>query len=495
MDNRSTSLRVINKKSDNRLVRDISESLGKLPPAAVDLEQAVLGALMLETRSLNDVVGFLRPEHFYTEQHKEIYTAIQSLYAAGDPIDMRIVVQELRRMGKIELVGGAFYIAELTSKVSSSANIEHHVRILQEQYLKREFIQLASSLHHKAYDDTVDVFEMIDWATQGIQNTMDKNLGGQQDKHVKEIAVKAVLDLQARMGGTFTGIHSGFESLDRILNGHKPGDLVILAARPGMGKTSFMFQEATQMAERGLPVGFFSLEMPSIQLVGRAACSEAEVDNDKFQKGILDEYEFKAVMEAFGKISNLPLFIDDTAMLNILDLRARAHRWKMKHGIKAIFVDFIQLVKVLNEGGMNRDQEIGVVTRTLKAIAKELELPVIAISSLSRAAETRGGDKRPQLSDLRESGNIESDADVVIFIYRPEYYKITQDEHGFSTHGLAELIVAKHRNGSLDTAKIKFVGKHTKFKPWYDENIKVDYVARQKSTLPPERDPNSDTPF
>lgn len=492
---RNTSLRVSN-TSGNRLVRDIAESLGKLPPSATDLEEAILGAIMLGSNALNDVAGMLRPDHFYTEQHQEIYQAIQDIYALGDPIDMRTVVARLRKNGKLELIGGAYYIAQLTEKVSSAANIEYHVRLIQEFYLKRQFIQLFSEGHQKAYDDTADVFEMINWTNQQIQNLLDKDISGQSERPIKDIAFQALQEMQGRMSGVFTGLMTGFAAIDEILHGMQRGNLHILGARPSMGKSILAAQIGMNLAKAGTPVGIFSLEMPDIQIIDRMACAEAEIDNDKIATGKLTEFELQHYTNALGNLSKLPIYIDDAGMLNILELRARARRFVMKYGVQLIIIDYIQLIKAISEQkGLNRDQEMGIITRTLKAIAKELNVPVLAISALSRDVEKRGGDKRPQLHDVRESGNIESDADVVMFLYRPEYYRITQDEHGDSTHGLCEVIVSKHRNGSIGTAKLKFIGRFTKFKEWLHVPA-VDYVAQQKNPLPPERDePDTHSPF
>lgn len=489
-----------NNNRSNRLVRDIAESLGKLPPKAEDLEEAVLGSLLLEKYALTEVIGYLRPAHFYSEAHKEIYQAIQDLYAASDPVDMRTVVAQLRKVGKLEIVGGAYYIAELTSKVSSAANIEYHARVIQEHHLKRELIQIASTVHQDAYEDTTDVFELIDWINNEMQRAQDSNLSGQVEKHIKEVSMEALKNMEGIMSGHFTGINSGYDAVDRILNGHQPGDLIIVGGRPGMAKSIYVFQALIQIAKRGIPVGLFSLEMPAIQLINRAACAEAELDNDRVAKGLLTPEEFNRYMAALSILMALPIYIDDSAMLNNLELRARARRWKMKHGVQVIAADYIQLIKGISEQkNINRDQEMGIISRTLKATAKELGLPFIAISSLGRDVEKRGGAKRPQLSDLRESGNLESDADVVIFLYRPEYYKIAEDEDGMPTHGKAEVIIAKHRNGATDTAILKFQGKFTKFSPWIDVNRAPDYSG-VKNPGTPEReahhpDASLETPF
>jgi replicative DNA helicase len=468
MEQRSTSLRAGSATSGagNRsklLARDISESLGKLPPQAPDLEEAVLGALMLEKNALTAVVEFLRPDHFYSEQHKEIYTAIINLFSSSEPVDMRTVVAQLRKNGKIEVVGGAYYIAELTSKVSSAANIEYHARIIIEMAIKRDLIQIASQIHHDAYEDTTDVFELLDKTEQSIFQISDANLRKNYDS-MKSLMFMAIQELQEKKNHKdgLTGVPSGFSRLDRVTSGWQKSDLVIIAARPGMGKTAFIVSALRNAAiDFNIPVAIFSLEMASLQLVNRLISAEAELESEKIKKGNLAEFEWQQLVHKTNRLSGAPIFIDDTPALSILELRAKCRRLKAEHNIQMVVIDYLQLMK--GEAGGNREQEIASISRALKGIAKELNIPVIALSQLSRGVETRGGDKRPQLSDLRESGSIEQDADIVMFLYRPEYYKITVDEEGIPTQGLAEVIIAKHRNGSLENVKLKFIGKYTKF--------------------------------
>ena len=467
-----------------------SDDLGKLPPQATDLEEVILGALMIEHNAIIDVAGFLRPEHFYLEPHFEIYKAIQLLFASGGKIDMRTVVQGLRESGKLEIVGGAYYIAQITAKVSSAANIEYHARILVEYAMKRSLIHLASGMQQDAYDDTIDVFEQIEKSNLLLQEILDGAIAAKSDRTMQEIATKVVMEIQARQSGHHSGLDSGYEALDSLLNGFQPTDLIISAARPGMGKSAMAVQAGKQIAERGIPVGVVSLEMSSLQIVERLITAECEIMADIIKKGKMNETEFERFMDAAGRVSSLPMHIDDTPFMSILELRARAMRMKTKHKIQILIVDYLQLIKGSGKQGQNRDQEIGEITRTLKGIAKELEIPVLALSQLSRGLETRGGTKRPQLSDLRESGNIEQDADIVMFLYRPEYYKITVDEDGYPTQGLCEVIVAKHRAGAIDTIKLKFVGKFTKFMPWemQQRQDQAEYMnTRSKSPLPSER--------
>jgi replicative DNA helicase len=467
MEQRSTSLRASSQGgAGNRakvLVRDISESLGKLPPQAPDLEEAVLGALMLEKNALTAVIEFLRPEHFYSEAHKLIYEAIIDLFKNSEPVDMRTVVAQLRKNGKLELVDGAYKIAELTSKVSSAANIEYHARIIIEMAIKRSLIEIASQIHHDAYEDTTDVFELLDKTEQGIFQISDTNLRKNYDT-MKSLMFQAIQELQEKKNHKdgLTGIPTGFSKLDRVTSGWQKSDLVIIAARPGMGKTAFIVSALRNAAvDFNYPVAIFSLEMSSLQLVNRLISAEAELESEKIKKGNLAEFEWAQLVHKTNRLSSAPIFIDDTPALSILELRAKCRRLKAEHNIQMVVVDYLQLMK--GEAGGNREQEIASISRALKGVAKELGIPVIALSQLSRGVETRGGDKRPQLSDLRESGSIEQDADIVMFLYRPEYYKITVDEDGLPTQGLAEVIIAKHRNGSLENVKLKFIGKYTKF--------------------------------
>lgn len=458
---RSTSLRF--SKSNKLIPRDISESLGKLPPQALDLEEAVLGALMLEKNALNAVVEFLKPEHFYDDRHKDIYTAIIDLFKATEPVDMRTVVNQLRKNGKIEQVGGAYYIAELTAKVSSAANIEYHSRVIMEMAIKRTLIEVASQIHHDAYEDTTDVFELLDKTEQAVFQISDSNLRKNYD-NMRNLMARAIQELQLLKDHKdgLTGVPSGFTALDRITSGWQRSDLVIIAARPGMGKTAFVVSALRNAAvDFKFPVAIFSLEMASVQLVNRMISAEAELDSEKIKKGTLAEHEWAQLVHKTSRLSSAPIFIDDTPALSVLELRAKCRRLKAEHNVQLVVIDYLQLMR--GDQGGNREQEIASISRALKGIAKELNVPVLALSQLSRGVETRGGDKRPQLSDLRESGSIEQDADIVMFLYRPEYYKITVDEEGMPTQGIGEVIVAKHRNGGTGTAKLKFIGKYTKF--------------------------------
>ncbi|MDH5598738.1 MAG: replicative DNA helicase [Cyclobacteriaceae bacterium] len=456
----------IEHKSGKFKARDISESLGKLPPQALELEQAVLGALMLEKEALTEVIDILKRESFYSEPHKEIYQAIVDLFNNAEPVDMRTVVARLRKNGKLEVAGGAYYIAELTSRVSSAANIEYHARIVTEMSIKRELIRVASEIHHMAYEDSTDVFELLDKTEQSLFEISESNIKKNYD-NMRTLMGQAIKELEQRKNhkDSLTGVPSGFSSLDRVTSGWQNSDFVIIAARPGMGKTAFVVSALRNAAVNfNHAVAIFSLEMSSVQLVNRLISAEAELESEKIKKGTLADHEWHQLVDKTRKLAESPIFIDDTPAISILELRAKCRRLKAQNDVRLIVIDYLQLMSGDSSGGGgNREQEIASISRALKGIAKELNVPVIALSQLSRAVETRGGEKRPQLSDLRESGSIEQDADIVMFLYRPEYYGLTEDSNGMPTAGMAEVIVAKHRNGSLETVPLKFIGKFTKF--------------------------------
>jgi len=442
------------------------ETQGKMPPQAIELEQSILGALMLEKDALTDVIDILKTSSFYEVAHQEIYAAILQLFNNSAPVDIRTVVNQLRKNGKLEAVGGAYYVTSLTARVSSAANIEFHTRAVLEYAIKRQLIQVATSIHKHAYDDTADVFMLLDHAEQALFEITDNNIR-KNYTDMRSILSEAFKELEAKRNHQdgLTGIASGFIALDRVTAGWQKSDLVIVAARPGMGKTAFMLSILRNAAvDHGHPVAIFSLEMASLQLVNRLIAAEAELESEKIKKGTLAEHEWQQLMHKTAKLSQAPIFIDDTPALSIFELRTKCRRLKAKHDVQLIVIDYLQLMTGdSNKNSNNREQEIATISRALKSLAKELNVPIIAASQLSRAVETRGGNKRPILSDLRESGAIEQDADMVLFLYRPEYYGITEDEMGNPTQGITEVIIAKHRNGSLDTVALKFIGKYTKF--------------------------------
>lgn len=464
--NKAEALRV-NPRTRKAGIQELSNQLGKLPPQAVEIEEVVLGALMLERDALSTVIDILKPASFYRDAHKLIYEAIVDLFNNTEPVDIKTVVHQLRKTGNLEVVGGAYYIAGLTTKVNSAANIEYHARIISEQSIKRELIKISTELQQDAYEDTIDVFKLLDKAEQSLFDVSESHIRKNYDKMSSLLnqAIQEIEDRKNKEDG-LTGVPTGFTALDRVTSGWQPSDLVIIAARPGMGKTAFVVSAIRNAAiDFNKPAAIFSLEMSSVQLVNRLVSAEAELESEKLKRGDMAEHEWQQLLHKTKELAEAPIFIDDTPGLSILELRAKARRLVAQHGVSLIVIDYLQLMtgdSSKNAGG-NREQEIASISRALKGIAKELNVPVIALSQLSRAVETRGGDKRPQLSDLRESGSIEQDADMVMFLYRPEYYGITQSEDGMPLQGTGEVIIAKHRNGRLENVQLKFIGKFTKF--------------------------------
>ena len=445
-----------------------ASGMGRIPPQAIDLEEAVLGALMLEKDALSTVIDILKPEVFYQESHKKIFEAISILFQKSKPVDILTVTSELRNLGTLEMVGGAYYITNLTNRVASAANIEYHARIISQKYIQRELIRISSEIIQNAYEDTTDIFDLLDHAEKNLFDIAQNNLRRdtqKMDEIIKQ-SLATLEELRTKTDG-LTGVPSGFTDLDRITGGWQKSDLVIIAARPAMGKTAFVLTCARNAAvDFQKPVVVFSLEMSSVQLVNRLISGETEIEQEKIRKGNLAEWEWQQLHSKIGRLTEAPLLIDDTPALNIFEFRAKCRRLKSQYDIQMVIVDYLQLMHGKGDGGGgNREQEIGSISRALKSVAKELNVPVLALSQLSRAVENRPGQngKRPLLSDLRESGSIEQDADMVLFLYRPEYYGITEDEQGRSQAGIGEVIIAKHRNGETGIVPLRFIGKYVKF--------------------------------
>jgi replicative DNA helicase len=421
---------------------------------------------MLDKDAISVVLDILRSESFYQEQHQLIFKAMIRLFEKSQPIDLLTVTEALRKSADLDAIGGPYYLVELTNRVASAANIEYHARIIAEKHIMREMIKISTGVLRDAYEETTDVFDLLDITEQGLYNITQQHLKGNVENmgSLTSQLVKQLEDLRNRTDG-LTGVPSGFTELDRLTSGWQHSDLIVVAARPGMGKTSFVLSLARNAAvDFGKPVAVFSLEMSSIQLVQRLVAMEGEVSSTKLRNGKLEVYEWQQLNAAIEKMSDAPIFIDDTPGINIFELRAKCRRLKKQHNIELVIIDYLQLMSgsLENQKG-NREQEISNISRALKSMAKELSMPVIVLSQLNRQVETRGGSKRPQLSDLRESGAIEQDADIVSFIYRPEYYQILEDENGHSLKGIAEIIVAKHRNGALHTVRLKFKNDFAKF--------------------------------
>jgi len=453
--------------STSNQARNAAMEYGKVPPQAVDLEEAILGAMMLEQQAVNKVIDILKIDMFYKEAHQYIFKAIFKLFEESEPVDILTVNQRLTKNGELELAGGSYYIMQLTNRVASGANAEFHARIIQQKYIQRELIRISSDIIKDAFEETTDVLELLDKAERNLFTIAENNLR-KSAMNMADVVKEAIHNIEeaAKQEGNISGIATGFHHLDNLTSGWQPADLIILAARPGMGKTAFVLSLARNVAvDYKKSVALFSLEMSSVQLVTRLISSEAGISADKLKKGNLTDTEWSDLNKSIGALNDAKIFIDDTPALSIFELRAKSRRLKSKENIQMIVIDYLQLMTAnVDKGGGNREQEISTISRGLKALAKELELPIVTLSQLNRSVETRGGDKKPQLSDLRESGAIEQDADMVCFLYRPGYYNITESPDGEAfPEGYTELIVAKHRNGALDDIKLTFIGQFAKF--------------------------------
>ncbi len=483
-----------------------SQALNKLQPQARDLEEAVLGALMLEKHAAEKVASYLKKEAFYLDSHQMIYESILQLFMEGNPVDILTVTEQLRKNGNLDTVGGAFYITSLTNRVSSAANIEYHAHIVIQKSIQRQLISVAGIIGEKAFEETADAFELLDESEKKLFEIKNDSMTKNYDT-VTDLIAKAIKDIEESKADKdgLSGIATGFTELDRMTSGWQKSDLIILAARPGMGKTAFVLSIARNAAVIDHKnIALFSLEMSSIQLVKRLISSEAELSSEKIRSGKLEEHEWQQLHTKISTIEDAGIFIDDTPALSVLELKAKARRLKRQRNIDMIIIDYLQLMRA-DDGNSkkmtgNREQEISYISRSLKSLAKELDIPIIALAQLSRAVEQRQ-DKRPMLSDLRESGSIEQDADLVTFIYRPEYYGITQDEEGNDNEGLTELIIRKHRNGSPGTVNLKFVRHFGKFTDWGYSNYgnetfddsSVTYESKMNDMSP--FNPSDDEPF
>lgn len=436
---------------------------GKIPPQNLELEEAVLGGMLVDKRGVDEVIDILSDEAFYVPAHQKIYAAIDKLFKESKPIDMLTVREQLLKDGALKEIGGAAYLVYLTEKVSSSAHIEYYARILMQKYIQRRLIKMSNEVIEEAYNDETDAMNLLDSAEEKLFSISQGNITRTSESAfdlVKQ-AIKKIEELRNRKE-EFSGIPSGFTKVDELTAGWQPTDLIIVAARPAMGKTAFTLSMARNIAvDSKIPVAFFSLEMSSIQLITRLISSETGISSDKLRTGKLTEEDFERLTYKTQTLLEAPLYIDDTPSLSIFDLRAKARKMVTQHKVEIIFIDYLQLMtaNASGKGVGNREQEISTISRNLKALAKELNLPIIALSQLSRNVESRVGHKRPQLSDLRESGAIEQDADIVTFLYRPEYYKLDtwDDTEQSSTANQAEFIVAKHRNGGLDNIRLQFI--------------------------------------
>lgn len=467
MDNEKITAQKSLIKQTFNTVESAMGTTGKLTPQALEFEAAVLGAILINSDAIGLIIDFLKPQMFYKEANAQIYQAIFQLFQKNEPIDMLSVTNFLRKNKQLEFVGGPTYIASLTNRVASSANIEFHARIIMEKYILRSTIQTCNEIIKDAYDDSKDVLDLLDKAETNLFDIIQNNFK-RDSKELSDVVMKALEDLQKlkNSGDTFHGVPTGIRAIDEKTGGWQPSDLIIMAARPGMGKTSFVLSIARNATiDHDKPVAFFSLEMSASQIVHRLFSMESGISSDKISQGKLTDEEWIQLSNRIGNLRSPNLIIDDTPALSIFDLRAKCRRLKHQKDIQLIIVDYLQLMQA-GEGDKskgNREQEISYISRSLKALAKDLNIPVIALSQLSRAVETRSTGKRPQLSDLRESGSIEQDADMVLFIYRPEYYHIDTFEDDTPSQGLAEIIFAKNRHGSLGDIRVRFQSQLTKF--------------------------------
>lgn len=494
--------------------------LGKLPPQATDLEEAILGALMLEKDSLFQINDFLEIEHFYRDNHQKVFSAIKNLFQKGEPTDILKVTAQLRQQGELEMIGGAYYITELTNRVASAANIEYHARIVYQKFLQRDLIRICSDVINSAYEDTTDVLELIEHNQMALMRLSNFQTS-QQSERIDTMIDAGLRELEKPVVAGLTGVGTGFSCLNDFTAGWQKGEVTILAARPAMGKTALAIQLARNAAVLyDVPTAVFSLEMTKSQLTKRMISNETEVFLNKINKKTLDEYDKQSLSGKLYALRNAPLHVDDTPALTTVAFRTKCIRLKKLFNIQFIVVDYLQLMRGVSAEGKNkgnREQEIGEITRCLKSVAKELDVPVLALSQLSRATESRpGASKRPMLQDLRESGNIEQDADNVLFLFRPEYYGLTADSDGNSTESLAELIWAKHRMGEIGTLYLKFRGAVMRFENWVaaatspynqpqlsaEEQLKVvkpDTIFRQAGLGFPEHNtnqlPDDEIPF
>ena len=487
--------------------------MGRLQPQARELEEAVLGALMLEKDAYSIVSEILKPESFYEKAHEKIYAAIVDLAISQRPVDMLTVTEQLKKRGELEEVGGPFYISQLTSKVASSAHIEYHARIIAQKYLARELISFTAMIQGKAFDESIDVEDLMQEAEGKLFEISQQNMKKDytQINPVIDEAYKLIQKAAARTDG-LSGLESGFTKLDKMTSGWQNSDLIIIAARPAMGKTAFVLSMAKNMAvNHNTPVALFSLEMSNVQLVNRLIVNVCEIPGEKIKSGRLENYEWEQLDFKIKELYDAPIYVDDTPSLSVFELRTKARRLVREHGIKIIIIDYLQLMNASGMSFGSREQEVSTISRSLKGLAKELNIPIIALSQLNRGVEARQGaeGKRPQLADLRESGAIEQDADMVCFIHRPEYYKIYTSQDGTDLRGMAEIIIAKHRNGAVGDVRLRFIGQYTRFQNPEDDMViphpaegggatfgsKMNAVSDGSVPPPAEFAPQTDNPF
>ena len=459
---------------------------GKVPPQANDMEEAVLGAVMLEKEAVITILDILKPESFYREAHQKIFKAISDLSAREFPVDLYTVTEELRSHQELESVGGPVYLTQLTAKVVSAANVDYHARIVAQKYIQRELIRVSTEIQTRSFDDTYDVTELLDYSENALFQIAEGNIK-REVAPINVVIKEAIREIEeaGKREDALVGTPSGFTKLDRLTSGWQKAELVIIAARPSMGKTAFALSMARNMAiDHGKRVAIFSCEMSSIQLVNRLIIAETDIPGDKIKNGRLSEEEWKQLDTRIKKLVQAPIFIDDTPAISIFELRAKCRRLMAQHKLDIVIVDYLQLMSGPEHSG-SREQEVSTISRSLKSIAKELNIPILALSQLNRSVEMRGGTKRPLLSDLRESGAIEQDADMVVFIHRQDKFGIPTFEDGSSTKGIAEIILAKNRNGPVDDVKLRFREEKAQFVDIddFDMDGNTDLSSSQSITL------------
>ena len=473
----------------------LTDSSGKLPPRDTELEEIVLGACMLEKDAYMNVCDILVPDSFYDPVNKKIFEAITTLGLNQRPIDMMTVTEQLRRDGTLEEVGGAVHIAELTARVYSSANLEYHAGIVAQKYLARRLINFAVNVETKAYDESNDIEDLLQ-ETESQLFDISQNQLKREVTQIDPIIYTALEQIQSAANNEsgLSGLQTGYRELDKMTSGWQNSDLIIIAARPAMGKTAFVLSMAKNMAvDFNIPIAIFTLEMSNVQLIKRLISNVASLEGEKIKSGNLSPQEEDRLNSRLRNVFGAPLYLDETPGLSISELRTKARRLVREKGVKLIMIDYLQLMNASGQKLGSREQEVSTISRSLKALAKELDIPIIALSQLNRSTESRE-DKRPVLSDLRESGAIEQDADIVCFIHRPEYYtRATEDGEGNNIKGLAYLIVAKHRSGGVGDVKLHFVSKYAKFENW-EEGYEVMQEALEENKLKIESRMNREAP-
>lgn len=493
----------------NKANEKVLEQGGRVPPQAIEVEEAVLGSMLIEHEAATIALQMLKTDDFYKPAHRHIFEALHDLYERDNPLDLLTVENELRDRELLDVCGGAGYLSELTRSVSSAANIDYHAQIIAEKATKRNLILNCTEIIQEAYDSTADPYDVLDRAEQRIFDLANTKHRAQAQPigDVLKDTLSYLEDIRGKKAG-ITGVPTGLD-IDKLTAGWQNGDMIVIAARPSMGKTAFVLTSARNAALHQDPklqtkVAMFSLEMSAQSLVQRLLTMEGRINAQSARSGRLDDKEFKRLIDAAGRLFTANIFVDDTPGLSILELRTKSRRLKSEHDIGLVIVDYLQLMTSGSKDHGNREQEIASISRGLKALAKELNVPVIALSQLSRAVETRGGDKRPQLSDLRESGSIEQDADVVAFLYRPEYYGIKTTPEGQSTTGLAEIIVGKQRNGPVGSRELYFVKDYARFEnltqassdPFDKSNTDLDFDddsdSESSDSPPPTHSPGGD---